>query len=204
MWNKKINVRGNGRPKRKSSRSSVFTLSFNRCRGFTLIELLVVIMILGVLMGMAVPRFSGIREQARVGAMKMNLHNVQIAIETFHQEFGYYAEDFYEDGYGCIFPGGEFDVSIGKLPINPWTSEEMDPDDFNPEDYDNLTDISNTSEGGPNDVFGYEPGEIVYGIWQPAGSLYPTHYGLVGIDHSGCSIRDFGPTNEAIIFVLHN
>ncbi len=187
---------------RKESRQQTFREIGSR--GFTMVELLVVILILGVLMGMAVPRYAGIRQQARIGAMKMNLHNVQVAIELFHQEFGYYAEDFYEDGYGCIFPGGEYDVSVGKLPTNPWTGKEMDPDEFNPEEYDNLTDISNTSEGGPNDVAGYEPGEIVYSVWQPGGVLYPTNYGLLGIDHSGASIRDFGPDGEAIIFVLHN
>ncbi|MEO0020003.1 MAG: type II secretion system protein [candidate division WOR-3 bacterium] len=176
----------------------------NKERGFTLIELLVVIMILGVLMGMSVPRFSGIREQARRSAMKMNLHNVQMFVELFHQEFGYYADDFYEDGYGCVFPGGEYDVKIGKLPTNPWTGKEMDPDEFNPEDYDDISDISNTSEGGPNDIWGYDPGNIVYSVWEPPGSAHPTHYGLVGIDHTGGSIREYNVENEAVIFVLHN
>lgn len=176
----------------------------NRQKGFTLIELLVVIMILGVLMGMSVPRFSGIREQARRGAMKMNLHNVQVFIELFHQEFGYYAEDFYEDGYGCVFPGGEYDVKVGKLPTNPWTGKEMDPDEFNPEEYDDISDISNTNELGPNDIYGYDPGNIVYSVWDPPGSTYPTHYGLVGIDHTGGSIREYNVENEAVIFVLHN
>ncbi|MEO0009966.1 MAG: prepilin-type N-terminal cleavage/methylation domain-containing protein [candidate division WOR-3 bacterium] len=173
-------------------------------RGFTLVELLVVIMILGVLMGMSVPRFSGLRNQARIAAMKMNLHNVQTAIEVFHQEFGYYAEDFYEDGYGCVFPGGEYDVRIGKLPTNPYSGKEMDPDEFNPEDYDDLTEISNTDEYGPNDVYGYDPGNIVYKVYDPPGSANPTHYGLLGIDHSGSSIRDFDADGDAVIFVLHN
>jgi hypothetical protein len=31
----------------------------------------------------------------------------------------------------------------------------MDPDEFNPEDYEYETDLSNTAEGGPNDQYGY-------------------------------------------------
>ena len=97
-------------------------------RGFTLIELLIVILILGVLMAMTIPRIAIVRNQAREAAMKMNLHNVQTVIEEFHAENGYYAEDFYEDGYGGIFPGGVPDTTIGTLPLNPWTNVQMDPD----------------------------------------------------------------------------
>ncbi|OYD15304.1 hypothetical protein CH330_06080 [candidate division WOR-3 bacterium JGI_Cruoil_03_51_56] len=173
-------------------------------KGFTLIEMLMVIMILGVLMGMVTPRFMVVRENAKVAAMKMNLHNVQLVIETFHAEQGYYADDFYEDEYGWYFPGGIENEEIGKLPTNPWTGREMDPDEFNAEDYEEESDISNTVENGPNDIYGYCPGEIRYGVWDPPGTWYPTHYGLVGIQHSGVSVRDFDAEGEVLVFVLHN
>lgn len=173
-------------------------------RGFTLIELLVVITILGTLMSMSIPRLAGMREVARVAAMKMNVHNVQVVVEEFHSEQGYYAYDFYEDGYGAYFPGGVPDQELGRLPTNPWTGRQMDPDEFNPDDYDTEADLSNTSEDGPNDVSGYNAGEIVYGVWEPEGSQWPTGYGLVGIERNGLSIRDRDAEDNAVIFVLHN
>jgi prepilin-type N-terminal cleavage/methylation domain-containing protein len=173
-------------------------------RGFTLIELLVVILILGIIMAMAIPRIAGVRQQAREAAMKMNLHNVQVVIEEFHAEQGYYAEDFYEDGYGSFFPGGKFDELIGTLPTNPWTGRQMDPDEFNPEDYDTEADLSDDTEGGPNDQYDYSYGEIVYGIWTPEGADYPTGYGLVGIGRGGVSMRTFNQDDEAVIFLLHS
>ena len=173
-------------------------------RGFTLIELLVVILILGIMMAMMIPRIAGIRQQAREAAMKMNLHNVQVVIEEFHAEKGYYADDFYEDGYGAFFPGGIIDDQMGTLPINPWTNRQMDPDEFNPEDYELETDLSNTAEGGPNDQYGYASGEIVYGVWQPEGADWPVGYGLVGIGRAGLSIRSFDEDDNAVVFLLHN
>jgi len=173
-------------------------------KGFTLIELLVVILILGILMAMTLPRITGIRQQAREAAMKMNLHNVQVVIEEFHSEQGYYAEDFYEDGYGAFFPGGKFEQTLGILPTNPWTGRQMDPDEFNPEDYDKEADLSDDTEGGPNDQYDYGYGEIVYGIWTPEGADTPSGYGLVGIGRGGISIRSFNQDDEAVIFLLHS
>ena len=173
-------------------------------RGFTLIELLVVILILGIMMAMTIPRIAGARQQAREAAMKMTLHNVQVVIEEFHAEQDHYAEDFYEDGYGGVFPGGVIDSIIGQLPINPWTGLVMDPDEFNPEDYVKEADLSDATEGGPNDQSDYPLGEIVYGVWTPEGVDYPTGYGLVGIGRGGLSIRSFNQDEEAIIFLLHS
>jgi prepilin-type N-terminal cleavage/methylation domain-containing protein len=173
-------------------------------KGFTLIELLVVILILGIMMAMTIPRIAGIRQQAREASMKMNLHNVQVVIEEFHAEQGHYAEDFYEDGYGSFFPGGKLDETIGTLPLNPWTGRTMDPDEFNPEDYDLEADLSDNTEDGPNDQFDYSYGEIVYGIWTPEGAEYPSGYGLVGIGRGGISIRSFNQDDEVVIFLLHS
>lgn len=173
-------------------------------RGFTLVELLIIILIIGILLSMAMPNFRVARELARTTAAKMNLHNVQVVIEAFHMEQGYYADDFYEDEYGAYFPGGIWNEEIGRLPTNPWTGREMDPDEFNAEDYEREQDISNTQELGPNDIWGYYAGEIVYFVYDPPGTYAPTHYGLVAIDRHGKSIRDYDADGFVHIFVLHN
>jgi prepilin-type N-terminal cleavage/methylation domain-containing protein len=175
-----------------------------KAAGFTLVELLLVITIIGIILAMVMPNFNTFREQARNAALKSNMHQVQVVIEVFNLEKGYYADDFYEDGYGSYFPGGIWDVQLGKLPTNPWTGKEMDPDEFNPDEYDNLADIANTSERGPNDDFGYEPGEMRYGVYSPPGRSEPSNWGLIGFDRFGRSLRTFNPENEVIIFVLHN
>ena len=175
-----------------------------RRAGFTLIELLMVITIIGIILGMTLPNFKIFREKARNAALMSNMHQVEVVIEVYHLEQGNYADDFYEDGYGSYFPGGKYEVSLGKLPTNPWTGKEMDPDDFNPDEYDNIEDITNTTERGPNDDYGYEPGEMRYGVYSPPGRAEPANWGLIGFDRYGRSLRNFTPDNEAIIFVLHN
>ncbi len=56
--------------------------------GFTLIELVIVIAILGILMAIALPNFSGITDRGNVNAAKAELVTVQTAMDTMMaQEF---------------------------------------------------------------------------------------------------------------------
>lgn len=176
--------------------------------GFTVIELLIVILIISILIGLSLPNYGFIKERARITAQKMNMHNVARVIEIFFSEKGFYAQDFYYDGYGAYFPGGNPDVEPperGKLPTNPWTGQEMDEDEFNPDWYDRAEDVSNTAVGGPNDDWGYNPGEMRYGMYYPPGTDRIQLWGLIGMDGKGQSIRQYDAAGEnIIIFVLHN
>jgi len=53
-------------------------------KGFTLIELLVVIAVLGILAGIAIPRISGITEEAEQSAAKANLRTIQTGLEIYY------------------------------------------------------------------------------------------------------------------------
>lgn len=58
--------------------------------GFTLIELLIVIVVLGILMSMAVPALSGVKNKADLAVAKSDLHNVMHSLEMYYIDYGEY------------------------------------------------------------------------------------------------------------------
>ncbi|MEM8732933.1 MAG: DUF1559 domain-containing protein [Planctomycetota bacterium] len=56
----------------------------SRCKAFTLIELLVVIAIIGILVAILLPAVQAAREAARKASCKNNLHQIGIALHSYH------------------------------------------------------------------------------------------------------------------------
>ncbi|MCK8816853.1 type II secretion system GspH family protein [Natroniella sulfidigena] len=56
--------------------------------GFTLVELMLVIVVLGVLAGVAVPRLTGVGDQAERSALEANARTVQNSIDMYHTMTG--------------------------------------------------------------------------------------------------------------------
>jgi type IV pilus assembly protein PilE len=52
-------------------------------RGFTLIELMITVAILSIIAAIAIPAYNGYISESRLGAMRMNLDTLRIAVEAF-------------------------------------------------------------------------------------------------------------------------
>jgi prepilin-type N-terminal cleavage/methylation domain-containing protein len=90
-------------------------------RGFTLVELMIVVLIIGLLASIAIPNFISMQKRAKEGAVKSNMHTVQVSMEDFSiQNDGIYAVSA-----ASTTPGGRTLAEVcpgGAYPVNPFTN----------------------------------------------------------------------------------
>ena len=75
--------------------------------GFTLVEIVLVIVLVGILVAIVIPKFSGQSAKAKIATTRANLESIRSAIRMYQSN---------NDG---ALPGGLADFMGDYLPINP-------------------------------------------------------------------------------------
>lgn len=91
-----------------------------RERGFTLIELLLVIVIIGILVGVLIPRWANTRERAFLAAMKSDLRNLATAEEAYFYDYASYATSLAQ--LVAFTPSTGNTVTITEATMGGWSA----------------------------------------------------------------------------------
>jgi len=110
-----------------------------RRAGFTLIEVLLVVVIISILVAMAVPRFGGRAEQARIARAEADVGNLSTALRLYEIDNGRFPaslQDLLQAPAGASNWRGPY-LEKG-IPLDPWNREYQYrfPGTKNPQGFD--------------------------------------------------------------------
>lgn len=132
--------------------------STHRPSGFTLIELLLVLVILAVLAGIVIPKFTGRQKQAQETATKTQLKNIETAIDAFEIAAGRFPTES-DGGLNAIVTppadvGDKYKPMFKELPKDAWGMQFVykQPGSHNSDSYDLYSLGADKTEG--NDDIG--------------------------------------------------
>ena len=126
--------------------------------GFTLIELLLVLVILGVLAGIVVPKFTGKSEQARQTAAQTQIANFSTALDAFEVDNGFYPKG--KNGLQDLIVAPRSSTAWkgpymkNEIPNDPWGHPYIYecPGKHNPTSYDLMSMGADGRVGGDDDI----------------------------------------------------
>lgn len=138
--------------------------------GLTLIEVMLVVIIIGVLIALVVPQFSGRTEQARKTAAKSDIQaNIAIALEMYYLDNGTYPTT--EQGLEALLNKPDMPplplswngpyLKKNTALLDPWKGKYIyiSPGEHNPESYDLSSYGPDRQEGGGDDINNWQADE---------------------------------------------
>lgn len=103
------------------------TMILHSIHGFTLVEIMVVLGILGLLLSVALPRFVGRTEEARLQTARMQIETIGMALESFELDCGRFPTAI--EGLQLLrentvdIAGWKGPYLKKKVPLDPWKNE---------------------------------------------------------------------------------
>ena len=132
--------------------------SNRRARFFTMIELLLVLAILATLAAIVLPKFTGRSEQARVTAAQTEISGIELALDAYEIDNGFYPEgsDGLEDLYEEPSDAPNWRGPYLKKPVrqDPWGNPYVyeSPGTHNTSGYDLMSVGPDGKVGGGDDI----------------------------------------------------
>lgn len=93
-------------------------------RAFTLIEMLIVVVVIGLLVGIALPRYNESKRRTFLASMRADLHNLMSAQATYSTMAGLYSSD--TAALSIRVSRGNI-LTIGEATGNGWTARITHP-----------------------------------------------------------------------------
>lgn len=134
----------------------------NARRAFTFLEIMFVVVIIGILLAVALPRFSGQSNQARIASTRLQMSNIRTALAQFEMHVGRYPDT--REGLQALvtrpsnvseelWQGPYLDTEGGELPRDAWRNpfNYRSPGEHN-RDYDLWSAGPDGREGTDQDI----------------------------------------------------